>query len=794
MSNIINASVTETIKKGYYDYSYSVIENRAIPSIKDGLKPAQRRLIYAMSNDLKLKNSGPAFRVLRILGACAKYHPHGDSGLSTAITTMGAWFKSNVPIVEAHGSYGGLDGSEPAADRYREGKLSLYGEMFVRDLSDKSVDWELNYDDTAYEPKALPIQVPNILINGTKGIAVGYSTSIPPHNPYNVVKACIEFCKRPDITINELYEIMGPPDFPTGGIINGTTSVKSAYETGKGVVSVRGKFETSQANGYDIINVKEIPFDTTTSKLISDLLRLDESGKINLKDVNELSDNEGINIEIILKKGEDLQRVINTLYTATCFETKQYMLFHILDLDGKLKLYNLKEIFKDFMTFRMECLQRSHLDEKDKLEDRCELLNGLLILDGKFDDVIKIVRNSKSKEDMVSTICKKYGLTERQAKYVVEMPIYRLNKIEMGAVAKELKDKKGRIAFLLKVIKSGNNLKNKSLVEIMINDWENILNGEFKKFKKRNTEVIDKYERLTITDTIEDKPVKIVVTNNGYVKKLPAGITYATNPSNANLQDDDFVRFEMTTTETKLLLAVTDKGHMFDIMVHDIPTDKRGTLERNMWNGFKDYEKIVTFIEMNDDVVGKSRSLITITDDGMVKATATCQIPRISHSGKLLTKLTTKSNNVVFAGVVNPKKDQVIVITRNNQMLRFEASAIRNSGSGTSGVIAIKLKPSDEVVGACIAPEDYITVGTKNGMIKNIKVSEISTQGRGGYGLMVTGTGGFNFISSKHNGTIVAKTATGETLNINPSTIKIGKRDGKGHQLNTDIVFLNHYE
>lgn len=774
---IVSRQIIDEMKEGFYDYAYKTIEDRAVPSVLDGFKPVHRKVIFTMGHDLKLSPTSNFMKCFRIIGSCALYHTHGDSGIRSAITTLGTWFNNNLPCILPQGGFGSIDGSDAAADRYREAKLTWYGSMMLNDLTPASVDWVDNFDETAKEPTVLPAVIPNILINGPRGIATGYKSQHMPHNPYYVTKACIEFVKNPDITIDQLYDVMGPPDFPTGGIINGTGSIKQAYHKGTGVISVRGRYNVHQDGNYNVITIYEIPYGTTTSALMEDIAALADSGKIQVKDLNDLTDHNGVKLEIILKKGEDVDRVINTLYTETRFENRDQVILNALDKNFKLKLYDLKGIFEDFTQFRREVLFRKLKEEESRILLRVEILEGLIVLDGKMDDVIKLVRNSKSKEEIKTGLINKFKLTERQAGYVMELQLYRLNKIEMKEVYDELKNRQNRLSEISNLTKKGTGNKNDALNGLMILQWQALLSDQLKPFKQRKTDVIDEFERLTKTDTIADIPCMITIDGQGYVKKL----------ANTGRITDADNRLQFKTSEARTLVAITDKAHVFKIKVHDIPSDKRGVLERNLFNGFKHYEKIIKLFEISEEMVSSGLVLNTVSSDGMIKTTDLSDISSMGfNNGRLLMKLDNKNVNLV--GVELTKKDDTLaIITRNNQIIRFKAN-ISTTGIGASGVIAIKLKPEDEVTSMCIVGE-YITVFSASGTIKNVSEKEITVQNRAGYGLLLSGDGGNIAVFNKTDGVFLVK-MNNEYTTVNASSIKVGKRDAKGHNLKSDIQYV----
>lgn len=768
---IVKKEAIKELKEDWLEYGMYVIENRAFPSICDGLKPSTRKVIYSM-HEMGLYPSGGFKKVLQIVGHTSKYSVHGDSGTSGAITTAGQWFKNSIPLITNQGGFGELDNPKgAAADRYREAKLSSYAaEILLKDLSKESVPWELNYDETLQEPTVLPAIIPNLLVNGMTGIGVGFSCSYPTHSPKDVVKACIAYVKNRNISIDDLIDIIKAPDFPTGGVINGLNSVHTAYKTGKGSVCIRGRYKLGTHGSYQTINIYEIPFNIDSTNIVTKIAALADKGDIKLKDLNDLSDTNGLNIELVLKKDEDPQRVINILYTKTNFELRFPINMNALNENRELVLYNLKTMIEDFVKFRENTIHNILKAELNSDKDRLHILQGLLVLDGKMDECISIIRKSDGKNDAKDKIMKKYKLSETQSLYILNLPLYRLSKLEMGKIKEESKEIEERINVLTHITRSKSN---KDVDKLMLEEWEELLNKPMFKNYKRKTEILTKFDYISVEDTIVNEPVTVVVTEAGYVKKIKGhDIKLDSGKDLAYVANDDQIAISINTMETESLLIITDKGHIFNLKVHSLEYDKRGILARNIFNDFKHYEKIVSILPHKEI---RDKEIITITSDGMMKSTKANDC--IGSTGRLLHKLNNvKTDNIV--GVVINEGDTLCVVTKDGQILRMK-SDINTTGTGGVGVIGMKLKAGDRVVSACESSGNYVTVINSGGDLKNIKTDDIAVKGRGGYGVIISTDSDIVDIHSGNSRDIYIRTETGLTYKIDTLKYKVGKRDTK---------------
>lgn len=614
-----------------------------------------------------------------------------------------------------------------------EARLSEYTcRMYFDDLFKytKTIDWELNYDDTLYEPCYLPAKLPNLLINGcARGVAVGYTAAHVPHNPIDVINATVAYISNRDISVDDLIKIIKGPDFPTGGVINGMESVYRAYTTGKGSVLLRGKYKINEDRGYQTVSIFELPFGISTPTILEQIAKLADDNKIKLVkgSLHDHSDMNGVNIEFSIKKEEDADRVMNCILKETDLETRIPISAYVIDGNNNLKLCTLKDIISEFISAREDMLHRKFKEEIEDRNKRIHLLNGLVIINKDMDNAISIIRKSKGKQDAKEKLMKKYGLDEEQANYILNMAVYRLSNMELQAILDEVKGLQKRVKELMAFTKT----KSNALVDkYMIDEMSSMKDGVFKSYKRR-TKIQSNYEHISSDEIVRDEPVSLVLTQNGYIKKFAGhSVTMDMNPVSLGVTSDDEVVDIIRTSEAKTICVVTDRSHVFGFKVHSLDFNKRGKLLRNVVLA-KDYENVLDWWEYDSAV---SQSILTLSEEGMIKSTA-IETNMLTNNGKLIMDIGRKGKLVGVALLDKSSPDTIVVATQGGQLLRFKNN-IRNTGIGGIGVKAIKLKENDSCCGLAVSKSN-VSIVSNHGNVKTINLTDIPcSDNRGGFGVI----------------------------------------------------------
>lgn len=767
MPKIIKSGIVQEAKSYFKEYAVDTIEDRAIPSIIDGLKPVQRKILYTMW-DLKLDHKTPRRKVNTIAGSVLRFSVHGDASVAGAINVMTQDFKTNVPFMDGMGNFGSIDSSPAAHGRYTENRLSEYSDsIMLNDMKSGAtyVHWTKSYDDRLDEPLLLPVRLPNLLINGSPaGIAVGYAANHVPHNPLAVIDLCKKYIANRDMTIEEMIDIIVAPDFPTGGVINGLESVVRAYTTGKGSCLVRGRYKTREERGNTVVTIYEVPYGTTTEQIQRQIGVLADENKIKLLrgSLHDHTDMNGVKLEFTIKKDEDVDRVINTIYKETDFEFRVNMMNYVLTKDRHLKLATLKDMVQDFIEFREETVYGIFKEELAIKEKRIHLLDALVIVSKDMDNAISLIRKSKGKQDAKEKLMKKYKLDDVQAEYIVTMQVYRLSSLEIQAVIDEQNALKKRCKDLMAWTKT---TSNKYIDKYILDELASFETGMFKNYSKRKTKLMTKYEHISTTDTLRDDPVTIVVSREGYIKKMNGHV------ENFDLGIDDDPVHVIKTSETKTLIIVTDKSHAFNIKVHNLDLNKRGRLLRNIVLA-KDYESVLSiWVDDKKD----NRDVLTLSEDGMIKSTKMDMFRNISNAGKLIMDIGRKGTLV---GCCRAKIGDSIVIATTNGQLLLTKNNIRSTGNGGVGVIGMKLRDNDKCVGL-VSTNNRFTIVTNTGYYKNITLDNMTEQSRGGYGVIGHNCKDCNIVDIKVGPRFLVNIGTGVILGPIYDTTE-HKRSSKG--------------
>lgn len=737
--------VTE-LKESYIDYAMSVIVSRALPDVRDGLKPVHRKILFAM-NELGL-GAGAKFRKSAAVtgDVLAKYHPHGDVAVYDSMVRMAQDFNLRYTLINGQGNWGSIDGDGAAAMRYTECKLTKIGELMLQDIDKNTVNFVDNYDGTRKEPSVLPSPLPQLLLNGTLGIAVGMATNIPPHNLTEVVDALIHMLDHPKAETEDLFQFIQGPDFPTGGIIYDQKEIISAYSQGKGSILMRGKAEVvERKDGSEKIVITEIPYQVLKSTLVEEMANLVSEKKIEgIKDIRDLSDREGMRIVIDVKKGFQPQRILNRLYKFTNLQ-KTFHLNLLALVDGiQPEILSLADVLKYFIEHRKEVVTRRTQFELDKAKERAHILEGLMIALKNIDAVIQTIKKSADKDEARLNLMKKFKLTERQAVAILEMRLQTLAGLERKKIEDELKQILELIKELTAILKSPEKLKA-------------IVKKEFQELKQkfgdaRKTKVIKgKLGEITEVDLVPLEETIITLTTGGYVKRI--------NPATYKIQkrggkglmgmktmQDDIVEHFLTASTHDNLMFFTDSGKVFQTQVYEIPEGTRVARGRGLLNFLElsTEEKVLSLVPTSKPLPGKpaeeaeqSKYLVMVTKDGTIKKTALKEFENVRKSGIIAIKL--DKGDLLKKVVKTSGEDDIILTTKQGIAIRFKEKDVRPMGRSAAGVRGIKLKKGDEVIGMEVISKkeakQYLLIVMENGYGKRTDIKQYKVQGRGGSGI-----------------------------------------------------------
>lgn len=732
--NIQDVNLTSEMKESFIDYAMSVIVARALPDVRDGLKPVHRRILYGM-NELGVTPDKPHKKSARIVGdVMGKYHPHGDSAIYESMVRMAQPFSYRAMLVDGHGNFGSVDGDGAAAMRYTEARMSKIALEMLRDINKNTVDFQGNYDDSEQEPVVLPARFPNLLVNGTTGIAVGMATNIPPHNLSEVIDATSLLMDNPDVTTNELMEVLPGPDFPTGGLVMGKSGIRRAYETGKGSITVRAKVELTEIpNGKERILVTELPYMVNKAKLIERISELHRDKRIEgITDLRDESSREGMRIVIDVRRDVSASVVLNNLYKMTALQTS--FGFNMLAIEkGVPKILSLKRILENYVEHQKEVITRRTIFDKNKAEARAHILEGLRIALDHIDEIIAIIRGSQSDDEAKATLIERFEFSDRQAQAILDMRLRRLTGLERDKIENEYQELLKFIADLEDIL-----ARPERVIEIIKTE----LNDVRTKFgDARRTELlVGEVLSLEDEDLIEEEEVVITLTNNGYIKRMANSEFRAQRRGGRGVQgmgvhDDDFVKNLVSCSTHDTLLFFTNTGKVYRAKGYEIPEYGRTAKGIPVINllGIDSAEKIQAIIS----VEGKAEAgkyLFFTTLKGTVKRTAVTAFSNIRSNGLIAISL--KEDDELVNVVTTNGNQKMIIGTHAGYSVTFDENTVRDMGRTASGVRGIRLRENDYVVGAAILDENKeVLVITENGYGKRTKASEYPVKGRGGKGI-----------------------------------------------------------
>ncbi len=727
--------IEESIKSSYLDYSMSVIIGRALPDARDGLKPVHRRILFAM-NELSLSHRSSYKKSARIVGdVIGKYHPHGDTAVYDALVRMAQNFSMQAPIVDGQGNFGSVDGDNAAAMRYTEARMTKIAEELLTDIDKDTVDFVPNYDDSMKEPDVLPSRIPNLLLNGSSGIAVGMATNIPPHRLEELIEALMYRVDNPKSGIEDIREIVKGPDFPTGGIIFGRKGITDAYETGRGRIKVRAKTHIEQKGSKETIVIDELPYQVNKSKLIENIAQLVRDKNIEgISELRDESDREGIRVVIELKRDAMSDIVLNNLFKSTQMQVT-FGIIMLAIVNKEPKVFTLIELLDLFLKHRKTVIIRRTIFDLEKARARAHILEGLKIAVDNIDEVIKIIRASNDDEDARANLMSKFDLSEIQAKAILEMRLRRLTGLEIEKIENELAELRKTIAYLEGLLKS----------EKKIND---IIKSELKEIGEaysipRRTEIVDDYDDIDIEDLIPNEPMVVTITHRGYIKRVPLKQYDKQNRGGKGktaltTYEDDFIeRFFVSNTHDTLMF-VTDRGQLYWLKVYRIPEGSRAAKGKAVVNliNLQPDEKIMSIIPTSD--FENDKGLVFFTNKGIAKRTNLSEYSNIRSNGVRAINLD-EDDSLVEVKIVTPDTKWIFIATKKGMCIRFKIDDLREIGRVARGVTAIKFKVKDDYVCGATTIEDEsneILIVSEKGFGKQTTASEYREQTRAGKGVI----------------------------------------------------------
>lgn len=760
--------LNEELKSSYIDYAMSVIVGRALPDVRDGLKPVQRRILYAMY-EMGLFSNRPYRKSARIVGdVLGKYHPHGDSAVYDALVRMAQDFNMRYPLIDGQGNFGSIDGDEPAAMRYTEARLTKIAEEMLADIDKDTVDFVPNFDATLKEPVTLPGKFPNLLVNGSSGIAVGMATNMPPHNLREICDAIIAYINDEDISVDELMKYVKGPDFPTGGVIVGVEGIKQAYRTGRGKITVRGRVEIED----NAIIIREIPYQVNKANLVEKIAQLVRDGKIDeIRSVRDESDREGIRVVIELKSGANPGVVINKLYKYTQLQTT-FGIINLALVDNQPAVLSLKDLIAEFVRHRREIVRRRTEFELKKAEDRLHIVEGLKIAVENIDEAIEIIKKSESASAARERLMERFELSEKQADAILQMRLQKLTAMEIDSLMKEYEELKKRIAELRSILESRARID-----EIIIRETQEIRDryGD-----ERRTRILRSAGEISEEDLIAKEENLLVITRSGYAKRVDLKSFRAQGRGGSgvigiNLKSDDTITFVGLVNSTHRLILFSNRGRAFWINAYEIPKMERTARGGNLRHliALENGEYVVSAISV-DEFEGRA---IILTRDGHIKAVELKEFINAKRAG--ITAVTGEILAVKPAG-----GDEVIISTRNGMLARFDVSDVPVYGRSAKGVRAIRLKEGDEISWMDCGKGGEILILSEKGYGKRTPVEEFRKIGRGGQGVICfrtrDRTGSVVFAEFVRENGLFAFSKDGNVILVDISQISVQGRNSSG--------------
>jgi len=780
----VQISIEEEMKGSYLDYAMSVIIGRALPEVRDGLKPVQRRILYAMFREGLLpgrkysKCAGVVGEVLK------KYHPHGDTAVYDALVRLAQDFNMRYPLIDGQGNFGSVDGDPPAAYRYTEARLAALAEELLSDIDKETVDFIPNFDETTEEPVVLPSRIPNLIINGSSGIAVGMATNVPPHNLGEIIDGLVMLLENPDVQIRDLMTVIQGPDFPTGGIIHGTEGILQAYNEGRGLIKIRAKarIEREYRGGENII-IAELPYQVNKARLIEKIAELVREKRLTgISEIRDESDRDGIRVVLELKRGEVAEVILNNLYKHTQMESTFGIIMLAL-VNGQPRTLNLKKLLGYFLQHRRDVVMRRTRFELRKAEERAHILEGLKIALDHLDEIIALIRRSKTPEEAKTALIRDYPLSEVQAQAILDMKLQRLTGLEREKIIKELGDTLKEMERLNAILGSD------ALVTNIIK--EDLLAIRDRYADERRTEITSETKEITIEDLITDEETVITLSHQGYIKRNPLSAYRSQRRGGKGLigmetKEEDFVEQLFIGATHDYMLFFSNLGRLYWLKAFQLPEAGRATRGKALVNllSLSEGERITTALPVRDF---KEGFLVMFTKNGIVKKTA---LEKYSNPrGKGIIAIALDEGDELIAVRKTDGKSDLIIGTRSGLAIRFNEEDVRDTGRTSKGVIGIRLLKGDEVVSAEVAEEKTaILTVTEKGQGKRSPIGEYRVQGRGGKGVIsikTTEKGGkaVGLMQVRDEDEVVMITSSGKIIRTVAKDISLHGRNTQGVRL-----------
>ena len=792
---IIQINVEEQMRQAYIDYSMSVIVSRALPDVRDGFKPVHRRVLFGM-NELGNTSDKPYKKSARIVGeVMGKYHPHGDSSIYMTLVRMAQTWSLRYPLVDPQGNFGSVDGDGPAAMRYTEARLQKIAEEMLKDIEKDTVDFTPNFDETTKEPVVLPTRLPNLLVNGSSGIAVGMATNMAPHNLSEVVDATVAYINNNEIEISELMQYIKAPDFPTGGYIYGYAGVKEAFETGRGRIVIRAKYDIeNNEKGNDKIIISEIPYMVNKSELIKNIADLAIEKKVEgIANVNDESDRQGMRIVVDVKRDANPQVVINKLFKYTALQSS-FSVNNIALVKGRPMTLNLKDLIRHFVDHRHEVVTRRTKFELRKAEERAELLEGCMIILDNLDEAIRIIRDSKTPEEAKTRLMERFGLSERQAAYIVEMRLRQLTGMEQDKLRLEYEELLKRIEDLKDIL-----ARVERRMEIIQNE---LLELKDKYGDNRRTEIIYASEEFNPEDFYADDEMVITISHLGYIKRTPLAEFRAQNrggvgSKGSSSREEDFIEYIYSASMHSTMMFFTQKGRCYWLKVYQIPEGNKASKGRAIQNvlNIDSDDKVNAFVhvkQLQDTEFNQSHYLVFCTKQGVIKKTSLEAYSRPRQNG--VNAITIREDDQVIEVLLTGGNDEILMANRNGRAIRFNEQKVREMGRTATGVRGMTLDEddsTDEVIGMIAVPQDSkdnILVVSELGYGKRSDLEDYRITNRGGKGVKTINitekTGKLVAIKNVNDDNdLMIINKSGVTLRTNVSSLSVIGRAAQGVKL-----------
>ena len=784
--NATPVNIEDEMKRSYIDYAMSVIIGRALPDVRDGLKPVHRRILYGMQ-EMGLGSSKPYRKCAKIVGeVMGNFHPHGDSAIYDTLVRMAQDFSMRYPLIDGQGNFGSIDGDPPAAMRYTEARLDRIAHEMLADIEKETVDFTPNYDESQQEPLYLPAQIPNLLVNGSSGIAVGMATNIPPHNLNEVIQAVVHFISNPEATVKDLMQFVQGPDFPTGGFIYGRSGILQAFTTGRGsiVMRARAAIEKQARGDKEMIVVTEIPYQVNKAKLIERIAELVQEKKIEgITDLRDESDRDGLRIVIELRRGEQPEVILNNLYKQTAMQTS-FGVITLAIVNGQPRVLNLVEVIRYFVEHRIDVVRRRTLFELRKAEERAHILEGLKKALDKIEAVIKLIRASKSPQEAREGLIRQFEFSQIQAQAILDMQLQRLTGMEREKILEELENLKRRIAELKEILAS-----EKMLKSVVIKELKEV---QKEYGDERRTEIIDEHAEIKLEDLITMEDVVVTVTHTGYLKRTPVKdyrMQHRGGKGRIGMKtrEEDFVEHMFVASTHNYLLIFTNQGKVHWLKVYEIPdvgTTGKGKAINNLVNLAPD-EMMRTVLPVT--VFAEDRFVMFATRQGVVKKTRLDAFSNPMARG--IMAISIDENDELIAVELTTGKDQIFLGTHEGKSIRFHEEDVRDMGRQARGVKGIELEEKDYLVGMTVGGDEGLILSvTENGFGKRTQISAYRAQSRGGKGVI-------NVKTTAKNGRVVAImkvddeseliiiTAQGKVIRLEAGPIRAAGRSTQGVKL-----------